>query len=269
MKSVFTFTHNMPLLAVLSASPSWTRSFPFFGTFPSVCHGDWWFSSSTHSSSWGCCGCWDRTCVVGGAGGGGEWSGDDSSKFDARCVFVFTFISLFQYYTHLHLHQGDERYWGYITDETPIRASTNLWTTTVLGNTRKYSTWVWDNLGISPWRLMFDCFNNPLHPPKTDMKMEKITMFSLNQRYSTSSNCCFFQPVIFVFRSISDGIGSWRFWGIWTLKNRNNQKQLIYTDVATTSHLFLYTRACSLRLPQKVGFTHMNTYDILYCTKNV
>ena len=119
MKSVSTFTHNMLLLAVLAASPSWTRSFPFFGAFPSVCHGDWWFSSSTHSSSWGCCGCWDRTCVVGGAGGGGEWSGDDSSKFDARCVFVLTFISLFQYYTHLHVHQGDERYWGYITDETP------------------------------------------------------------------------------------------------------------------------------------------------------
>jgi len=32
------------------------------------------------------------------------------SKFDARCVFVLTFISLFQYYTHLHVHQGDERY---------------------------------------------------------------------------------------------------------------------------------------------------------------
>jgi len=62
------------------------------------------------------------------------------SKLDARCVFVFTFISLFQYYTHLHLHQGDERYWGYITNETPIPASTNLWTTTVLGNTWKYTT---------------------------------------------------------------------------------------------------------------------------------
>ena len=149
----------------------------------------------------------------------------------------------------------------------PKRASTNLWTTTVLGNTWKYSTWVWDHLGIST------VSTSHYTREKTEMKMEKITMFSLNQRYSTSSNCCFFQPVIFVFRSISDGIGSWRFWGIWTLKNRNNQKQLIYIyiDVATTSHLFLYTRACSLRLPQKVGFTHMNTYDILHkvLTKDV
>lgn len=110
MKSVSTFTHDMPLLPVLSASPSWTRSFPFFGTFPSVCHGDWWFSSSTHSSSWGCCGCWDRTGVVGGAGGGGgEWSGDDSQikigcKMRIR-IYIHFFIPI------LHTFAFTSRRW--------------------------------------------------------------------------------------------------------------------------------------------------------------
>ena len=113
-------------------------------------------------------------------------------------------------------------------------------------------------------------FNNPLHPPKTDMKMEKITMCSLNQRYSTSSNCCFSSQSslcsgVYQMGSVPEDFFS-GIWIIWTLKNRNNQKLLIYADVATTSHLFLYTPA---GLPTSKGWIY--TYDILHkeCIKYI